>query len=81
MHHEEGKDFTAFINPESLVTITGYVEPSIKKAKPEDRFQFERLGYFCVDRRDSKPKKIVLNKTIGLKDSWSKIKDKNEFIH
>ena len=76
MHHEEGKDFTAFINPESLVTITGYVEPSIKKAKPENRFQFERLGYFCVDRRDSKPKKIVLNKTIGLKDSWSKIKDK-----
>ena len=76
MHHEEGKDFTEFLNPKSLEVITGYVEPSVKGAKPESRYQFERLGYFCVDRRDSKTKKLVFNRTIGLKDAWAKIKNK-----
>ena len=75
-HEEKGKDFTEFINPESLITVSGYIEPSVKNAKPEDRFQFERLGYFCVDRYDSKDDKIVFNKTIGLKDTWTKIKNK-----
>ena len=69
MHHEEGKDFTAFLNPKSLEVVTGYIEPSVKNAKPEDKYQFERLGYFCVDRKDSKPGKLVFNKTIGLKDT------------
>ena len=74
MHHEEGKDFTAFINSNSLVTVNGFIEPSVKHAKPEDRFQFERLGYFCIDRFDLKPKKLIFNRTIGLKDSWAKVK-------
>ena len=69
MHHEEGKDFTAFLNPKSLEVVTGYIEPSVKNAKPEDKYQFERLGYFCLDRKDSKPGKLVFNKTIGLKDT------------
>jgi glutaminyl-tRNA synthetase len=73
-HHEEGKDFTEFINPESLVTVTAYGEPSLKNAKAEERFQFERMGYYCVDRYDSKPEKLVFNKTIGLKDTWAKVK-------
>lgn len=72
----EDKDFTDFINPDSLKTSSGFVEPSLKKAKAEDRFQFERMGYFCVDRFDSKPNSLVFNRTITLKDTWAKIKKK-----
>ena len=65
-------DFKEFINPNSLEVITGYVEPSLQNAKEFDHFQFQRLGYFCVDR-DSSPEKLVFNKTVGLRDTWSKI--------
>ena len=50
-----------------------YVEPSLKTAAPGSRFQFERLGYFCVDTGDSKPGKPVFNRTVTLKDTWAKI--------
>jgi len=73
---EEGQDFTANLNPDSLETLTeSYVEPSLAQAKPLDRVQFERLGYFCVDR-DSTPEKPVFNRTVGLRDTWAKIKKK-----
>lgn len=68
-------DFKNYINPNSLQTITGYIEPSLQTAKELDTFQFQRLGYFCVDR-DSTPQKLVFNKTVGLKDTWAKIENK-----
>ena len=60
-----------FLNPDSLKTITGYVEPSLKDAKPLDHFQFQRLGYFNVDP-DSSPGHLVFNRTVPLRDNWSK---------
>ena len=69
----EGRDFTEFINPESLRVITAYGEPSLGEVKPGERFQFQRLGYFAVDP-DSKPGKPVFNRTVTLKDTWAKIK-------
>lgn len=69
--HKE-KDFMEFINPDSLKVITGYAEPSIKDVQPEDKFQFQRLGYFVVDR-DSTAENIVFNRTVPLRDSWAKI--------
>ena len=65
-------DFKEYINPNSLEVITGYVEPSLKSAKELDHFQFQRLGYFCVDR-DSSTEKLVFNKTVGLRDTWAKV--------
>ncbi len=65
------KDFMEFINPESLKTITAYVEPSLKDAKVGDRYQFQRLGYFNVDK-DATAEHLVFNKTVGLRDSWTK---------
>jgi glutaminyl-tRNA synthetase len=71
---EEGKDFTDYINPKSLEVLKSCcLEPSLKDAKPGDRFQFERLGYFCVDTVDSKPEKLVFNRIVTLKDEWAKI--------
>jgi glutaminyl-tRNA synthetase len=70
------KDFMEFINPDSLEVITGYVEPSLKLAKPEETFQFQRMGYFCVDK-DSAEDQLVFNRTVGLRDSWAKIQEKN----
>lgn len=70
------KDFMEFINPNSLEVITGYVEPSLAMAKPEDRFQFQRIGYFCVDP-DSTENHLVFNRTVGLRDSWAKIQEKH----
>src|SRR4051812_14749605 len=68
----EKKDFTANLNPQSLEVVTdAKLEPSLAAAKSGDRFQFERLGYFCVDI-DSKPGKLVFNRTVALKDSWAK---------
>lgn len=67
-------DFKEFINPNSLKVITGYVEPSLVTSKELDHFQFQRLGYFCVDR-DSTAKKLVFNKTVGLRDTWAKISE------
>ncbi|CAM4105248.1 glutamine--tRNA ligase/YqeY domain fusion protein [Zobellia nedashkovskayae] len=69
------KDFMEFINPDSLKVITGFLEPSLSQAKSGDRFQFQRLGYFCVDP-DSTNDKLVFNKTVGLRDTWAKIQNK-----
>ncbi len=70
------KDFMDFVNPDSLRVITGYVEPSLKNAKVQDRVQFQRLGYFCVDP-DSTSEKLVFNRTVGLRDTWAKISEKS----
>jgi glutaminyl-tRNA synthetase len=70
---EEGEEFTANLNPASLEVLRGCkLERSLVNAKPGDRHQFERLGYFCVDL-DSKPGALVFNRTIPLKDTWAKI--------
>jgi len=70
---EEGKDFKSNINPDSLKILTGCkVEPSLASAGALDRFQFERLGYFCVDP-DSAEGKLVFNRTVTLRDTWAKI--------
>jgi glutaminyl-tRNA synthetase len=71
----EGRDFTSNLNPDSLKTVPGYVEPSIRKAKQGDKFQFERLGYFCVDP-DSDEERLVVNRTVTLKDTWAKLSGK-----
>ncbi len=68
-------DFKEFINPNSLEVITGFVEPSLQSAKNLDQFQFQRLGYFCVDK-DSSSEKLVFNKTVGLRDTWAKVESK-----
>jgi len=71
------KDYKDFINPESLKTIKNCkLEPSLKNAEPESKYQFQRIGYFCVDKKDSKPGALVFNRTVPLKDSWSKIQNK-----
>jgi glutaminyl-tRNA synthetase len=64
-------DFKSFLNPHSLEVITAKCEPSLKDAHPDARYQFERLGYFALDK-DSHPSKLVLNRTITLKDTWAK---------
>jgi len=68
-------DFKTYINPNSLEVITGYVEPSLKSAVDGEHYQFQRLGYFCVDR-DTNAEKIVFNKTVGLRDTWAKVESK-----
>jgi glutaminyl-tRNA synthetase len=71
---EEGKTFKDFINPDSLETLTGCkLEPSLAGAAPEDFFQFERLGYFCADAKESSADHLVFNRTVTLKDTWAKI--------
>ena len=66
------RDFRTFINPESLTVIQhAKLEPSLRAAKPEDKFQFQRLGYFCMDK-DSTPEKPLFNRTVPLRDSWTK---------
>jgi len=73
----EGEDWKANLNPSSLEVLTGAkVEPSLRDAVPLDRFQFERLGYFCVDA-DSADGKLVFNRTATLKDTWAKIEKKS----
>ena len=68
-------DFKEYINPNSLEVITGFLEPSLATAKDGDRFQFQRLGYYCVDK-DSSTEKLVFNKTVGLRDTWAKVESK-----
>jgi glutaminyl-tRNA synthetase len=73
---EEGQDFTANLTPNSLEVITqAKLEPSLAGAAAGSRYQFERLGYFCVDP-DSKPGKPVFNRTVALKDTWAKVEKK-----
>ncbi|MBQ5931131.1 MAG: glutamine--tRNA ligase/YqeY domain fusion protein, partial [Tidjanibacter sp.] len=72
---EEGKTFLDYLNPESLVVKTAYCERSLVEAKVGDKFQFERVGYFCVDK-DSTAEKLVFNRTVTLKDTWAKMQKK-----
>ena len=65
-------DYIKDLNPSSATTITAQLEPSLKDAKPEDRFQFERHGYFVADRKDSMAGKPVFNRTVTLRDAWQK---------
>ncbi len=71
----EGEDFKSNLNPSSLEILTDCkLEPSLATATPGTRFQFERLGYFCVDTVDSKPGKPVFNRTVTLRDTWAKVR-------
>ena len=73
LFNEERPDNDSPINPNSLEIIRScQVEPSLKSAKAGDRFQFERIGYFCVDP-DSKPDALIFNRTVTLRDTWAKI--------
>jgi glutaminyl-tRNA synthetase len=65
-------DFAATLNPESLVMLNGFVEPSLAEGVAEQAYQFERTGYFCVDSKDSKADALVFNRTVGLRDTWGK---------
>ena len=67
-----GGDFTKNVNPKSLVTVTAKLEPALASATQEQRFQFERLGYFTLDSKDSAPGKLVFLRTITPKDPWAK---------
>ncbi|GAK23582.1 LOW QUALITY PROTEIN: glutaminyl-tRNA synthetase [Vibrio sp. JCM 19052] len=68
-------DFAATINPESLVVLNGFVEPSLANAEAETGYQFERMGYFCADSKDSSADNLVFNRTVGLRDTWAKIEN------
>ncbi len=71
---EEGKNFSDYINPNSIKILKNcMVEPGLAAAEPGQRYQFERLGYFCVDARDSRPDALVFNRTVTLRDTWAKI--------
>lgn len=70
------KDFKEFLNPDSLTVIDAFVEPSLKESKILDRFQFQRLGYFCVDK-DTASNKLVFNRTVPLRDTWAKVNTEN----
>ena len=69
---EEGKTFLDYLNPDSLIVQKAYIEPSLKEAKIGENYQFERVGYYCLDT-DSTESNIVFNRTVTLKDSWSKM--------
>jgi glutaminyl-tRNA synthetase len=78
---DAGGDFKSFLNPHSLEVVTAKVEPSLREARPELRYQFERLGYFCLDvpnnaTSGASSSKLVLNRTITLKDTWAKTTQK-----
>jgi len=70
------KEFMDFVNPDSLQKVTGYLEPSLKDSKIGDRVQFQRLGYFNVDK-DSTPENLVFNRTVTLRDTWAKLEQKS----
>ncbi len=68
---KDGRDYRTVLNPHSLEVITAKCEPSLKDANADERYQFERLAYFVLDK-DSTPGKPVFNRTITLKDAWAK---------
>ncbi len=68
-------DFKEFINPDSLSITKGYLEPSLANAESGDKFQFQRIGYFCVDKNSTK-ENLIFNKTVGLRDTWAKLDSK-----
>ena len=70
----EGEDFTTYLNPGSCEVVRGcMLEPSLAGARAGGFFQFERVGYFCVDSVDSREGALVFNRTVSLKDSWAKV--------
>ena len=76
---KDGSDFRDYVNPNSLEALTSCrIEPSLAGALPGSRYQFERLGYFCVDSVDSTPGKLVFNRTVPLRDTWAKIEKAQE---
>ena len=71
-------NFLNDLNPDSIETVTSCrVEPGLLKAKPEDIYQFERVGYFCVDSKESRPEALVFNRTVTLRDTWAKLEQEN----
>jgi len=74
---EQGQDFTANLNPKSLEIVAGKLEPSLANVEPGRLYQFERLGYFCVDP-DTTPGKPVFNRTVALRDTWAKIEKREK---
>jgi len=75
----ESEEFTEYLNPNSLETLTScYVESGLKDAEPGSRYQFERIGYFCVDSGDSLPGSPVFNRVVPLRDTWGKIAGKGK---
>lgn len=72
---DKDRDFMDFLNPDSLQVVTAFLEPGLAHSKVEERYQFQRLGYFCVDP-DSRPEALVFNRTVGLRDTWAKMEDK-----
>ena len=75
---DEGQEFTANLNPQSLEVLTGAkLEPSLRGAAAGSSYQFERLGYFSVDP-DTTPDRPVFNRTVALRDTWAKIEKKSE---
>ena len=74
---QEGDDWRNHLNPNSVQVLEdGRVEACLASASPDERYQFERKGYFCLDRQDSTPEKLVFNRTVTLKDTWAKVKKK-----
>jgi glutaminyl-tRNA synthetase len=70
---EKDVDFKTHLNPNSLETLPFFVEPSLAGARPGGRYQFERLGYFCVDSKDSSDQALIFNRTVTLRDTWARI--------
>ncbi len=69
---ERGRDFMLDLNPDSKRVISAWLEPALREAQPEERFQFERHGYFVADLKDSRPGAPAFNRTVTLRDSWGK---------
>ncbi len=78
----EEEDFMKYLNPNSLETLPCCrVEPSLTEATPGNKYQFERVGYFCVDLKDSSPERLVFNRTVTLRDSWAKLANQEKTPH
>ncbi len=74
---QDPTDYKEYLNKNSLeIVADAKLEPSLAEAKPSERFQFERIGYFCADSVDSTPGKPVFNRTVSLRDSWAKVEKK-----
>jgi glutaminyl-tRNA synthetase len=69
---EEGKTYRDYLNPDSLKIVTAFIEPAVSTAGILEKYQFERTGYFSVDK-DSTPQNLVFNRVVPLKDSWTKV--------